>query len=295
MKYCLNAMALPAAIVGVLLAVFPLSAGAEPLEGITVPNADVTLSFVVPGRITDILVKEGQQVKKDQLLVRLYDEPERIQSQQLKLLADNPTKIDAARAELAQKTVDLKKVELAMAKGAASEWEVEHLQLNVRIAELSLKSALVEQEQYRRRYAHSRSQLQRMRLAAPIAGRIEIISVEVGESVGSLSPVIRIVQNDPLWIDVPVPMVQAGELTAGQQAWIGFPGDNAGKAASGHIINIAAVGDAASDTLRVRIEVPNPLQRPAGERVSVSFSSDGEGTKPGQISEDKANTLSQHP
>ena len=295
MKFRLNAMALPAAMVGVLLAVYPLSAGAEPLEGITVPNADVTLSFVVPGRITDILVKEGQQVKKDQLLVRLYDEPERIQSQQLKLLADNPTKIDAARAELAQKTVDLKKVELAMAKGAASEWEVEHLQLSVRIAELSLQSALVEQEQYRRRYAHSRSQLLRMRLAAPIAGRIENVSVEVGESVGSLSPVIRIVQNDPLWIDVPVPMVLAGELTAGQQAWIGFPGDNAGKAARGHIINIAAVGDAASDTLRVRIEVPNPLQRPAGERVSVSFSSDGEGTEPAQIKEEKTNTLSQHP
>jgi RND family efflux transporter MFP subunit len=295
MKFCLNVIGLPAAIVGVLLAVFPLSAGADSLEGITVPNADVTLSFVVPGRITDILVKEGQQVKKDQLLVRLYDEPERIQSQQLKLLADNPTKIDAARAELAQKTVDLKKVELARAKGAASEWEVEHLQLNVRIAELSLQSALVEQEQYRRRYAHSRSQLQRMRLAAPIAGRIENVSVEVGESVGSLSPVIRIVQNDPLWIDVPVPMAQAGELTPGQHAWIVFPGDTAGKPASGHIINIAAVGDAASDTLRVRIEVPNPLARPAGERVAVSFSADGESTNPGPTEEKKKNTLTQHP
>ena len=295
MKSWLKAIVFPAAIAGALLAAFPLFADAESLEGITVPNADVTLSFVVPGRITDIRVKEGQQVKKDQLLVHLYDEPERIQSQQLKLLADNPTKIDAARAELAQKTVDLKKVRLARAKGAASEWEVEHLQLNVRIAELSLKSALVEQEQYRRRYAHAQSQLQRMRLAAPIAGRIESVNVEVGESVGALSPVIRIVQNDPLWIDIPVPMAQAGELDAGQNAWVVFPGEAAGAPASGHIINIAAVGDAASDTLRVRVEVPNPLQRPAGERVSVSFSSDGESTEPGQVREEKADTLSQHP
>ena len=154
MRTRIKTMLSPAAILGVLLTVFPYSSSAEVLEGITAPNADITLSFVVPGRIVDILVKEGHTVEKNQLLVRLYDEPERIQSQQYKLLAENRTKIHAAKAELAQKMVDLKKLKQARAKGAASEWEVEHLKLNVRIAELALKSALVEQEQYRRRYDH---------------------------------------------------------------------------------------------------------------------------------------------
>ena len=261
----------------------PFSAFAEALQGITAPIADITLSFVVPGRVSDVLVKEGNTVEKDQLLIRLYDEPERIQSQELKLLSEDKTKIHAAEAELAQKMVDLRKVELAKSKGAASAWEVEHLKLNVRIAELSLKSAVLEQEQYRRRYEHAQSQLERMHIMAPIAGLVEDVSIEVGESIGTLGPVIRLVQNDPLRIDVPVPMAQAGDLAVGQDVWVTFPGTTAVASPNGHIINISAVADAASDTRRVRIEVPNPLKRPAGERVAVSFSPEKQDQTLGQL------------
>ena len=249
----------------------PVLTRAETLQGITAPNADITLSFVVAGRVSDVLVQPGTMVEKDQLLVHLYDEPEKIQCQQLKMLSEDRTKIQAAQAELAQKQVDLKKLEQAKAKGAASLWEVEHLFLNVRIAELSLKSAVLEQQQYRQRYDHASSQLVRMRLAAPIDGLVEEVNVEVGESIGTLGPVIRVVQNDPLWIDVPVPMGQARDLKLGQDAWITFPGATSDASPNGRIINISAVADAASETLGIRIEVPNPLKRPAGERVAVAF------------------------
>ena len=254
-----------------LMTGMPVLSRAETLQGITAPNADITLSFVVAGRVSDVQVEPGTTVEKDQLLVHLYDEPEKIQCQQLKMLSEDRTKINAAKAELAQKQVDLKKLEQARAKGAASVWEVEHLFLNVRIAELSLQSAILEQQQYRQRYDHASSQLVRMRLAAPIAGLVEEVSVEVGESIGTLGPVVRIVQNDPLWIDVPVPMAQALNLTVDQDVWITFPGATAEATPNGRIINISAVADAASETLRIRIEVPNPLKRPAGERVAVAF------------------------
>jgi RND family efflux transporter MFP subunit len=260
-----------AVLIGLMMGT-PVLTRAEALQGITAPNADITLSFVVAGRVSDVLVQPGTTVEKDQPLVHLFDEPEKIQCQQLKMLSEDRTKIHAAQAELAQKQVDLKKLEQAKAKGAASVWEVEHLYLNVRIAELSLQSAVLEQQQYRQRYDHASSQLLRMRLDAPIAGLVEEVSVEVGESIGTLGPVIRIVQNDPLWIDVPVPLVQARDLTLGQDVWITFPGATRDASPNGRIINISAVADAASETLRIRIEVPNPLKRPAGERVAVAFS-----------------------
>ncbi len=248
---------------------------AGPLQGITAPNADVTLSFVVAGRVSEVLVEAGTSVEKDQPLVRLNDETEKIQCEQLQMLSEDRTKILAAKAELAQKRVDLKKVQLAKSKGAASSWEVEHLNLNVRIAELSLKSAVLEQQQYQRRYEHAQSQLDRMHLNAPLAGLVEEVSVEVGESIGTLGPVVRIVQNDPLWIDVPVPMAQALDLKIGQDTWITFPGaTTSNRKPNGRIINKSAVADAASATLRIRIEVPNREKRPAGERVTVAFSPD---------------------
>ena len=100
------------------LAGIPFSAGAEALQGITAPIADITLSFVVPGRVSDVLVKEGSMVEKDQLLIRLYDEPERIQSQELKLLSEDRTKIHAAEAELAQKIGRSEKGRAGQIKGS---------------------------------------------------------------------------------------------------------------------------------------------------------------------------------
>ena len=253
----------------------PIAANAEPLQGITAPKADVTLSFVLPGRIADVMVKAGTTVKQGEPLVQLYDEPERIKSEQLKMISEDSTKIYAAEAQLAQKRADLNRLKRARVKGAASQWEVDHSALDVRLAELELKSAILEHEQYRRRYEHSLSELARMLLVAPIAGRIEEVSVEVGESIGPLGPVVRVVQNDPLWIDVPVPMTQALELSVGQHVWVTFPGGSTSKASpNGRIINISTVADAASETLHVRIEASNANQRPAGERVTVAFSPD---------------------
>ncbi len=271
MKIRHTIVVLMAVLIGMLTGT-PCVTHGQTLEGITAPNSDVTLSFVLPGRVSEVLVKAGTNVEKNQPLVHLYDEPEQIQCEQLKMLSEDKTKVLAASAELSQKKADLKKVKQAQSKGAASDWEVEHLRLNVRIAQLSLKTALVEQEQYRRRYAHSKSQLTRMRLEAPLPGLVEEVNVEVGESIGALGPVLRIVQNDPLWIDVPVPVDQALDLAIGQDVWVQFPGDaNADVPPNGRIIHKSAVADAASETLQIRIEVPNPLKRPAGERVAVAF------------------------
>jgi RND family efflux transporter MFP subunit len=265
-------------VVGVLVG-HGLPTHAEALQGITAPSADITLSFVLAGRVTDILVKEGQLVQKGQLLAHLYDAPEKMQAQQLKILSTDRTRILAAEAELAQKRVDLRKLEMAQSKGAASDWEVEHVKLNARIAELALKTALLEKEQYRRQYDQSLSQLEHMRLVAPITGIVERVNVEAGESVGALGPVIRLVKNDTLWIDVPVPSAQAIDLHVGQEVWVRFPETDEVEVPNGKIINISAVADAASDTLRVRMAVENPLNRPAGERVVVGFSVEEEGKK----------------
>lgn len=259
------------------LAAGSLPARAEAILAISAPSADIALSFVAAGIISEVLVKAGDQVEKGKLLARLDDGPEQIQAQQLKVQARDKTRIMAAEAELAQKRVDLMKLELAKTRGAASDWEIEHLRLGVRIAELSLMAAKIEKEQNQRRYIQALRQLGRMRLVAPIGGHVEKVVVEPGEAVKTLGPVIQLVKIDPLWVDVPVPLGQVKKLTLEQAARVVFPGTEADETPNGRIIHISAVADAASDTLNVRIEVANPDHRPAGERVTVKFLEEKEG------------------
>ncbi len=240
------------------------------VKAITDPSSDRMLSFVQPGRIAKVHFVEGQWVKAGQVLVQQDDSVEQIQLAQLRAASEDTTQIMASDASLAQKRVDLKKLEKAASLNAATVLEVEHAKLDVKMAELSLQLARFEHEQAKRKYDEDKAQVEKMRLVSPIDGRIEKIHVEAGESINALTDVVRVVQIDPLWIDVHVPLVQAMDLTTGKKARVLFPSPNRASV-EGKIIYIAAVADAASGTLRVRIEVPNKSNRPAGEHVEIIF------------------------
>ena len=244
------------------------------IEAITKPSADIMLSFNRGGRISEVLVKEGDVVKKGKLLSVQEDDAERIQFEQLKAQAEDNTRIEAFEIEMAQKKEDCKKLEWAEKEGAATNWEIDHAKLAAKTAELSLEQALFERELARLRADELESELERFRLYTPISGQVEEVAIEVGESSQPLSPVIRVVKIDPLIIDTPVPLNKALKLKRKQEVSIKVPdysdmGKNNIK--KGRIVNISGVADAASDTLRIRVEVPNPSRRPAGERVSVIF------------------------
>ena len=245
------------------------------ITAITDPSADRMLSFVQPGRIAEVYVTEGQAVESNQTLVQQDSAVERARLAQLEADAKNMTNIEAAKASLAQKRVDLQKLEIAAERGAATELEVEHAKLDVTIAELSLQVAIFEHEQAVRKYDEAKLQIDRMILKSPITGRVEKIEVETGESVNALETVVRVVQIDPLWIEVPAPLTLARALTHGGPAEVRFPGPDQ-RSINGTIVFIAAVADAGSGTLRVRVEVPNKTKRPAGEHVTVIFPTSSE-------------------
>lgn len=236
---------------------------------ITKPSADVTLSFIQPGRIANVRLKEGDPVEASEVLVQLDDAVEQAQLAQIEALSENTTEIQANEASLAQKRVDLQKLEWAMQRNAATKLEVEHARLDVKIADLSLKVAQFQHEQNKRKYDEAKIRVENMSLKSPISGRIEKIHVETGESVNALADVVRVVQIDPLWMDVPVPLAKAKKLKCGRTAKVKFPDSNT--SVEGRTTYIAAVADAASGTLRVRVEVPNKVSRPAGEHVRVTF------------------------
>ena len=247
------------------------------VRAITRPSADITLSFVQPGRIASVPFKEGHMVKAGEVLVRQDDAAEQVQLAQLKAQSEDVTQMRASEASLAQKKVDLEKLQKAAASNAATFLEVEHAKLDVTIAKLSFELAEFEHEQAGRKYEEYRIRVDNMQLKSPVDGWIEKVDVEVGESANALADVIRVVQTDPLWIDAPVPLAEGINLKTGGTTRVQFTDSGkATSAAEGRVIFVAAVADAASGTLRVRIEVPNPMGRPAGEHVLVTFAGDGQ-------------------
>jgi len=254
--------------------IVPISAcfGYEGIEAITKPSADVILSFVQAGSIAKINFREGDSVKVGDVLVQQDDSVEQIRLEQLEAESKDQTQIQASEAKLAQSKVDVERREAK--PFAVTPSELEYAKLNLKIAELSLRLAVFQNEQAQRKYEEAKLQLDRMSLKSPIDGRIESIEgvekIETGESVNALEDVIRVVRIDPLWIDVPVPLDQTANLRNGHTALVEFQNPKR-MSIEGTVIYIAAVADAGSNTLRVRIQVPNNSNRPAGEHVIVTF------------------------
>jgi RND family efflux transporter MFP subunit len=258
----------PLGIAVILLAVTGISS-AEGIEAVTRPSADLTLSFVLAGKVSKVLVKEGDIVKAGSPLIQLDDEAERIEVSMLKDQAENTIQIDASAASWDQKKIKYEKTKELQSRGAAGPLELDEAKVDARIAELSLSLAKFRAEQDHGKYEEARVHVDRMLLRSPVDGRFEQLFVKEGEAVEALGKAARVVKIDPLWIDVPVPLSQARSLSKGMKGSVAFPGRET--PVEGTVIYTASVADSASETLVVRLELPNPQGWAAGERVLVSF------------------------
>ena len=117
-----------------------------------------------------------------------------------------------------------------------------------------------------------------MRLVSPIDGRVEKLEAHQGELADAQTKVIRVVKIDPLWIDAKVPLDLARQLCAGGAATVEF--FLTGETATGKVVFCSATADYGSKTLMVRVEVPNPTGRVAGEDVKVRFACGQPATAP---------------
>jgi RND family efflux transporter MFP subunit len=258
-------------VIGMLLITGHLCAdetAATGVDGITKPFADLELSFVQPGTISAIFVAEGDQVKSGDKLLKQNDEIELIQQKIPTARTENRVPSDLAETELAQKRKDFSQIKDAEEKGAVTKWEVDHAALEVDTALLTFKIREFEREQDGLQLERLNKSIENLTLHSPMDGRVEEISVAVGETVQALVPVIRIIDIDPLHIELATPLEQARELSSGQNVLVRFPD---GEERGGFIINKSGVADAAATTLEVIIEIPNPEARPAGERVTVFY------------------------
>jgi RND family efflux transporter MFP subunit len=236
------------------------------IEAITKPSQDVILSFDRAGRIVEMPVKEGDTVKAGQLVARQDDSEEQAALSYAKITAEDMTTIKAEEAVLEQKRVDYANLDKSHA-GSTYEKDQARLEVTVEEAKVTLQKFQQTQNQYK--YEQSKAATDKTKLFSPIDGVVQETKLQVGESVDVQNmKVVRVVKLNPLWIDVAVPFAQAEQLKIQDPAQVTLSNK---ETRSAHVILVAAVADSASDTLLVRVEVANPEQRKAGERVDVTF------------------------
>ena len=249
------------------------TAWAGSFTAITKPSDDVTLTFSRPGRIAKVHVKEGDAVKVEQPLVDQDRREEEVAMAMAKAEADDKTELEAQVAILEQKKIDLTRVEWAFKQGAKSQFELDEARIQVVIETARLKIAEFKKEQNRLKYEQAKVVVDKTTLRSPVTGIVKEILLKTGESVEQQSKVIRVVNLNPLWIDVPAKFAEGRLLQKGDKVLVRFQGQAQPEEAL--VIFVDPGADAASDTLKITVELPNPTNRRAGDQVQVEFSVNG--------------------
>jgi multidrug efflux pump subunit AcrA (membrane-fusion protein) len=161
--------------------------------------------------------------------------------------------------------------------GAVSALEVERALLDVKLKKASLQVAELEFNTAKCNRDQMVAHIEQMKIISPINGRVERLILRKGESADALKEVILLIQTDPLWVELSVPMDKARLLAVGQTAAVQYPQEVFGvssprpaESRSGKIVFKSNMANQAG-SLMIRVEVTNPNNRPAGERAMVHF------------------------
>jgi HlyD family secretion protein len=240
------------------------------------------LSTIAGGRIEVLAVKEGDKVKKGQLLMRLWNEDQQAEQAFARAQLDTSRKRVAESctlADLAQR--EFKRQEQLFQQGFISEGGLDNLraQADARVAACATARSDVAQAQARINVVGTASQ--RTVLVAPFDGTVAKIVGEVGEySTPSppgvaMPPAIDLIDETCLYVAAPMDEVDAPKVAVGQPVRITLDA-LPGKFFAGKVRRIAPYVTAVEKQARtVEVEVNFDDPQAAG-RLLVGYSADVE-------------------
>jgi RND family efflux transporter MFP subunit len=209
------------------------------------PNQDVRVSSLVPGRVAQMMVAEGDHLREGQVLAKIDDRPFRDQVQQAQAA------VDQAKANLENSRLNLQRNEKLLERGIAARKDVEdaRTQASVNKAQLSQAEAAL---------SLARLNLARTEVRSPLEGMVVKRLLSAGEQVDGTAaqPVFEVANTSEVELFGNVPALYLDKIRVGQALRISsyaFPG----RVFQSHIVAISPAVDPSTNVGLVRIRIAN--------------------------------------
>jgi len=235
------------------------------------PKMVLKLGTPVPGLISEVLVDRGAIVKKGDVVARLESGVEEAAVALAQARADNESTV---RSNLAKLEFQKRKEERAkqlrkndnISVAAADEAETAS-----RVAQSELDEAQVNLQLSKLELTRAAEVLRQRTIRSPINGVVTTRALGPGEYAFDQGHLLTVSQIDPLNVEVYVPLSQFGKIRVGSSAEV-QPEAPVGGRYTAIVTVIDQVFDAASGTIGIRLELPNPdYALPAGLKCQVRF------------------------
>ena len=234
------------------------------------------------GQIAHLLVKKGERVKADQVLLELWNDDLQAQAR----LAEQQLKTANTHVEEVCTVADISSKEAVRARqlrerGFISAEGLERAEADAKAKQASCAAARSEIAQSRSRIDVAQAGLRRMVLRAPFDGVVADISGELGEYATPsppgipTPPAIDLIDDRCMFVSAPIDEVDAANIKAGQVSRIVLDAIK-GKSFAGKVKRVAPYVlelEKQARTVEVEVEFVEP---PTAENLLVGYSADVE-------------------
>jgi RND family efflux transporter MFP subunit len=233
---------------------------ADEIQSFTEPYRVINLAAAESGIVIGLNVEEGDPVEKDQALADLNQDVLKASVEIARSHRDAVSGLKSAESELKLRSERLNKLQTLRLNENASEEEVNRAQLEFEVAEARLLQVREQLEIKRLEYERIRLQLALRTVRSPIDGVVTELYRDIGEFVSPADPVVlTIVQLNPLRATFSVPVADIKSIRKGQTIAVRVEG--VAKPVNANVELVSPVISADSQTVRVKVELPNPGHR----------------------------------
>jgi cobalt-zinc-cadmium efflux system membrane fusion protein len=246
------------------------AAPAKPAGCLIEPDQVADVGSSVTGIIDKLNVSLGERVEAGQSVVVLRADVERANAAAASLRTQMDAEVKAAAANLELARQKVVRTQQLVAKDFVSQQALDQASTEMEVAAQKHTLARSQQRIYSQEQAMAQAQLGLRTLRSPINGIVVERYSNVGERVED-RPVLRVASIDPLRVSLMVPITQYGQVNLGDRLSIHpeLPGAGTVNATVQYVDKVV---DAASNTFRVRLTLPNPNNRlPAGLRCKADW------------------------
>lgn len=246
----------------------PPTSPAKPLGCLIEPDQVAEVGSQVIGLVEHVYVKRGQEVPAGAPLLKLRADVERANLGAAHLRAGVDADVLAAAAALDLAEQKVQRADALVAQGFVSSQAAEQARGEAELARQKLRQVRSQQNIWKGEQRVADAQLALRTVRSPFAGVVVERYVNTGERVED-RPLVRVAVINPLRVELMVPTALYGSLALGDKVTIRpeLPGVDAVTATVNHVDKVL---DAASNSFRVRLTLPNPQNRlPAGLRCKA--------------------------
>jgi RND family efflux transporter MFP subunit len=246
------------------------TARADALACLIQPYQEAEIGSQVIGVLDRVLVERGDFVTKGQPVAQLNSDVERAHLAAAKVRAEASADLKGAASNREFTRKKKLRTEDLYKKNFVSQQASDQAATEDQLADMKLKQAQEQQRVALQEYALAQAQLAQRTIRSPLSGVVVERYLSEGERIEEKA-VLKVAMIDPLRVEVIVPAAYFSKIKTGMSATV-KPEVSEAEPRGAKVIVVDRVIDAASNSFRVRLELPNPNhQLPPGLRCKVDF------------------------